>query len=186
MPPFHCEGHLATDSPESLGAGETVPFPESSQLSFLVGGHDDDLVYSFVDGGFEEQGNIIHDNGIAISPDSSLRQSDLLARDAGMDNSFQSPEFCPIMKHGLAKALPVDRSVGIEHGFPESANDVSPGRFAGFDDLSRQFVGIDHDCAARPEHVRDGTFSGGEASRESNQDHGGAAYHASHPTGNCN
>lgn len=47
-----------------------------------------------------------------------------------------------------------------------------PGRFPWFDNLSGQFVGIDHDGAASLEHLRNGALAGCDPTCEPNQNHG--------------
>jgi hypothetical protein len=78
--------------------------------------------------------------------------------------------------------LSVDRSVSVQDRRPKVTNDVSPGRFAWLDNLSCQSIGIDDNGSALLEHLRHGTFSAGDAPGESDQDHGGGAYHALGPT----
>ena len=47
-----------------------------------------------------------------------------------------------------------------------------PGWFPWFDNLSGQFIGIDHDGAASLEHLRNGALAGCDAACEADQNHG--------------
>lgn len=82
--------HLAADAPQGLRAREAVPFLEAGDLRFLVGGHDDNLVDSLVDAGFEEQRYVVHDNRARVFSRCLSCQPRLLSGDTRMDNSLES------------------------------------------------------------------------------------------------
>lgn len=168
---FHRERHLTANSSESLGPGEAVPLSQSSDLGFAISCHDDCLVHPLIDTGFEEQRDIVNYDGIRIALGRLSGESGLHLGYTRVDDLFQLSTLCSVMKHDLPEDLPVDRAVGVQDGLSESTHDVPPCRFAWLDNLTRQFIGIDHDGAAFLEHLRHGAFPSGDASRESDQDH---------------
>jgi len=174
---FHRKRHLTVDSPESLGSGEAVPLFQPHDLGFAISCHDDCLVYPLIDTGFEEQRDIVNYDDLRIALGRLSGKSGLLLGYTRVDDLFQLSKLCSVTKHDLSEDLPIDRSVRVQDGFSESAYDVPPCRFAWLDNLARQFIGIDHDGTAFLEHLRHGAFSSGDASSESDQDHGGGAYH---------
>ena len=170
--------HLISDAAQCLGSRESVSFLETGHLGFAIGSHNDDLIHSFVDAGFEEQRDIVNYDDMRVSSGSLSGESGLFPSHTRVDDSFELSQLRPIMKHNLPESLSVDGLITVQDGPPKSAHNVSPSRFALPDNLTRQFIGIDHDGAEFLEHLCHGAFSSGDASRESDQDHGGGAYHA--------
>lgn len=150
----------------------------------LVGRDDDGLIDSCIDAGFEEQRDVVHDHGMPILFCCFSGQSDLFSRDSGMDDSFELSELRAMRKHDLAKSLSIEGLVTIQDRSAKSADNITPGGLAGLDHLVCQCVGIDHNGPTALEHGRYGAFAGGDASRESDQDHGGGAYHGPAQTRN--
>lgn len=103
-----------------------------------------------------------------------------------MDNPFKTLEFLFVVKDDRSQSVTINSTIRIQDIFAERPGDLPPGWFAWLDNLPRQFIGIDHDGSAFPEHLRHGAFSRGDASCESNQNHGGGAYHVSCPARNRN
>lgn len=175
LPDFSDQGHLAVDAPQGVGAGEAVSFLEAGHLSRSVCDDDEGLIDSLVDAGFEEQGYIVNHHGMRICLCGLFRQFGLFARDAGMDDGFQRQPFGRMAKHDGSKRLAIEAAVRIEDGLAERFDDGPPGRFARFDDLPRQQVGIDYRGAALLEHLGDGAFAGRDAAREADHNHRGGA-----------
>ena len=99
----------------------------------------------------------------------------MLACDTGMDDAFKLTKLGPVSENDGSQRMAIEGAVWIEDGLAERFHDLAPGRFAWFDDVSGQFVGIDDDRAALLEHLGDGAFAGGDAACEADQDHGGGA-----------
>ena len=169
---------MAANTAECLSSAETIAFLETGNLSLLIGSDDDDFLHTFGDTGFEEQRNIVDDDGIAILSSRLSGQPTLLSGHARMDEPFKHPPFRRMTEDNCSEGLSVDRSVRVQDGFPKPTNDVLPGRFARLDHRFRQCIGIDDNGPALLEHSCDGTFSGRNTSGEADQDHSGGAYHA--------
>ncbi len=100
-----------------------------------------------------------------------FRQPGLFARDTRVNDCFERTSFRWMEKDDGSERVAIEALVRIEDGLAEGFDDLSPGRFARLDDLSRQQVGIDHRCAALLEHVRDGALAGGDTACEADQNH---------------
>ena len=88
-----CQRHLAADASDCFSAGKTVSFLETRDLCFAVGGDHDDFVDAFVYASFEEERDIVDDDGIGIPARGLSRQPGLLALDAGMNHSLKAAQF---------------------------------------------------------------------------------------------
>ena len=170
--------HLVADASDGFCSGEGVSFLEASDLSFLVCSNNDDLVHSLVDAGFEEQRDIVDNNGIGILARSLSRQPGLFARNARVNDSFELAQLGLVGEDDGAQRMTIERAIRVEDGLAERVHDLSPCRLAGFDDFSRKLVGINDNCAASLEHPCHRTLASGDSTCEPNQDHGGEAYHA--------
>jgi hypothetical protein len=84
---------------ECLSPGEAIPFLQAGDLGALVGGDDDDFLHTFGDTGFEEQRNIVDDDGIAIPSNRLSGQPTLLSGHAGMDETFKDPSLSRTTEH---------------------------------------------------------------------------------------
>ncbi|MEY4703829.1 MAG: hypothetical protein RL042_12 [Nitrospirota bacterium] len=169
---FFRQRHLAPDSTKGFGAREVVPRFQTCNLCFAVGGDDDGGVDAFVDAGLEEERHIVYHHGVRILSCGLFRQPGLLARNTGVNDPFQCTAFRWMVKDDRAEGVAVNGAVRIEDGLAECSDDLAPGRFARFDDLPRQLVGIDHNRAALLEHRGDGALAGGDAACEADHNHG--------------
>jgi hypothetical protein len=169
------KGHLALNSSNRICSRESISFLKARNLGFPVGRDDDRTVDSLVDAGFEQERHIVDDDCVWVLSSRLPCKPLLLTCDAWMDDPFELSAFRLIVEDDASESLPVERAVLIEHGFSEECDDLSPSRFAGFDDLMGQVVGIDHDRAALLEHLGNGAFSGRDAACEANENHGGGA-----------
>jgi len=167
-----CQGHLAVDSADGFGSGEPIPFLEASNLGFAISGDDNDGVDPFVYAGFEEEWDIIDDNGIGILACALFCQSGLFACDAGVNDSLKASQLGAISKDDCTQSPAIDRAIGVEDSLTECAHDLSPCRFVWFDDLSRKLVGVDDDSAALFEQLSDSAFAGSDAACEPDHNHG--------------
>jgi hypothetical protein len=167
--------HLAADASKRFGAGETVTFLEARDLGFAIGGDDDGLIDSLVDAGFEEERYVVDDDSVRVFSSGLPCEPFLFSRDAGMNYAFESTAFGWLAEYDSTERTAIEGAVWIEDGLAERFHDFSPSRFAGFDDVMGQFVGVDDDCAALLKHLGDGALAGRDAPCESNQNHGGGA-----------
>jgi hypothetical protein len=172
---FFRQRHLTLNSPNRFCARKSVSFLEASHLGLAISRHDDGCIHSCVDAGFKQERHVVNHHGLWICSSGLFRQSSLFASDAGVDDAFELPAFFRIAEDDASEGLAVERAVGIQDSLTECFDNLSPGRFAGFNDFMSQFVGIDDDRAALLEHRGDGAFAGGDASCESDQNHGGGA-----------
>jgi hypothetical protein len=99
-------------------------------------------------------------------------ESLLLACDRGVDDSFKLAQFGPVSEHKGSQLTAIEGAVRIENGFAEGLYDLAPGGLARLHDIVGQLVGIDDRCAALLEHLGDGSFSGGDAACEADNNHG--------------
>lgn len=166
------QGHLAVDAADCFGSGEPVPFPKASDLGFAISGDDDDVVDTFVYAGFEEERDIIDDDGIGILACALFCQPGLLACDAGVNDSLKAAQLGSISKDDCTQSPAIDGAIGVEDGLTERAHDLSPCRFAGLYDVLRKLIGVDDDSAALFEHLGDGAFAGGDAACDPDHNHG--------------
>jgi len=174
---FVCERHLALDPPKGFGAGEAVALLKAGDLGFTISDHDDGCVNACVDIGFEEQGNVVDHNCRGIFPGSLFSQPDLLACNTGVNDALKLAQLAGMSKDFSSQGLAIKGAIRVEDGFTECSYNFPPGRFAWLDDFPRKRVGIDNRGAVSLEHAGDGAFPGGDAACESDQDHGGGAYH---------
>lgn len=176
---------LTLDSPEGFGRGETVSPSQAGNLRCSSGSDDDDLIHAFIDPGFEQERNVVNDDDGWVFPGGVLGQPDLLARDAGVDDPFKPASLGGIAEHDSPEGLSIHRSVGVENGGPELAEDLAPGRFVRFHDVARQQIGVDDHGPASLKHSRYRAFACCQSACQSNEEHGRGAYHAtSDPTRN--
>ncbi len=178
--PCHFLGQwqLTLDAPDSFGRGKSISFLEAGDLCFTVGCDDDRLIHALVDSNFEEQRDVVNDNCVRIVLSSGSRLPQLFACDTRMNDSFKPPPLHAIAEYYRADGLAVDAPIGVENVMPEYLHDLAPCRLVRFNDIPRQFIGIDDDSAALFEHGRDCAFTGGDTTGEAHEDHGGGAYHA--------
>jgi len=147
-------------------------------LGFAISGNDDGLIHPLVNTGFEQERYVVDHHGVGIFPCGLFREPGLFARDAGVDDSFKPTQLAPVSEHDGSQRMAIEGTVTIKDVVAERVDDLSPGRLAWFDDVSRKFIGIDHDRTPLPKHSGNRAFAGGDAACESDEDHGGGAYHA--------
>ena len=174
-PDLRGQWHLAADAPDRFCAGEPIPFFEARDLGIAVCPDDDGLIDAFVDAGFEEERHVVDDYGVRILSCGLSRESDLLARDTGVNDGFERTAFGWLAKDDGCERLAIETAVRIEDGIPERFDDLAPGRLVGLYDIAGQPVGIDHNRATLLEHLGDGALAGGDAACEADQNHGGGA-----------
>ena len=164
--------HLAVDATDCFGSGEPVPFPEASNLGFAIRSDDDDVVDTFVYAGFEEERDIIDDDGIGILARALFCQPGLFVCDAGVNDSLKAAQLDSISKDDGTQSPAIDGAIGVEDCLTERTHNLSPCRFARFDDVLCKFIGVDDDGAALFEHLGDGALAGGDAACEADHNHG--------------
>jgi len=167
--------HLASDSLDGFSAGEAISCFQSGDLGFPVGCDDDCPVDTLVDAGFEQERHVVDDNRFRVFSRRLPREPLLFTSDAGVDDAFKPTPLGVVSENNGSQLPAVDGAVGIQYSLTEYVDDLSPGRFAGFDDLMGQFVGINDDRAALLEHLGDGAFAGCDTACEADENHGGGA-----------
>ena len=173
---FFRERHLALDASESLGDREAVACSQAGDLRLAVGGDNDDFVDAFVDPGFEEERHVIDDDRLGVRSGCFPCQTYLFAGDAGVNDLFQRSTFGRMAEHHCPKYVAIDRPVWIQHSLAERFDNFPPGRFAGVDHVAGELVRIDDDSAALLEDPCDGSFSGGDAAGDADENHGREGY----------
>ena len=168
---FFGKGHLALNASKRFCTGEPVPFLESSDLGFSVGGDDDDRVDALVHTGFEEERHFIDSDGSGSPFGDSTDEARLFAGHSWMDNMFESPEFAAVVKYNGAERMTIDTAIGIQHACAECLDDLSPGWFAGLHHAACELVCINDDGATALEHLGDCAFAGGHTAGEPHNDH---------------
>lgn len=169
---FLCQWQLAADASDRFSAGEAITFLETSDLSLLISRDDDRPVDSLFDTGFEQERHIVDDDRFWVLSRRLPREPLLLTCDAGMNDVFKATAFAWPAEYNGAEYVAIEGAVGIQDGLTEFVDDFSPGRFAGFDDVMGQFVGVNDDRAAMLEHLGDGALAGGDTACEADQNHG--------------
>jgi hypothetical protein len=105
---FLCgERHLSPDSLKCPSTCQAVPFLETSDLGFLIGGDDDGLIDSLVDAGFEEEGHFVDDYRAVFAYGDLSHESLLLMSDTWMDDTFESAELGRASKHDGSQCMAV-------------------------------------------------------------------------------
>jgi hypothetical protein len=140
-------------------------------LDLPVCGHDDGLINSLVDARFEEQGDVVDYHRFRILTCGLLGQPCLLTCHAGMNDGFERTAFRWMAKDYRSEGVAIEAAIWIQDAPPERFHDLAPGRFPRLHDVPSQFVGIDHDCSASPEHLGDSALARGHSSRQSHQNH---------------
>lgn len=166
---FVCHRHLAFDTPDSFGAGKSIPLFKPSNLGFAISGDDDGDIHSFVDPGLKQERHIVDDDGVRIGFGGFSGEPGLLARDTGVDDAFQPAQPGFVSKHHRAQGLAIEGAIGVEDRLAEGLDDFPPGRLARLDGLASQLVRIDDDGAAAREHGGDGAFPGCDPACQSHQ-----------------
>jgi len=169
---FLCQWHLAADASDRFSAGEAVSFLEARNLGVAVGGDHDGCVDAFVYAGLEQERHFIDDHSMGFAFGDPTHESLLLACDMGVDDSFKLAQFGPVSENKGSQLTTIEGAVRIEDGLAERVYDLAPGRLAWPHDIVGQLVGIDDRCAALFEHLGDGSFAGGDAACETDQNHG--------------
>lgn len=172
---FLGQRHLALDASNRFSAGEAITFLETSDLSLLISRDDDCTVDSLVDVGFEQQRYVVDYDGMRVFSCCLFGESRLFACDTGVDDAFKPTPLGLVSENNGSQLPAIEGAVGIQYSLTECFDDLSPSRFAGFDDVMGQFVGVDDDRAALLEHLGDGAFTGGDTSCEPDDNHGGGA-----------
>jgi hypothetical protein len=95
-----------------------------------------------------------------------------------MNDPLELTSFAGMTEYERAERWAVDRTILIEDSCTKDMDNVSPGRFAWLDHISRQLIGVDHDGTALPKDSRNRAFAGRHATSQANKYHGGGAYHA--------
>jgi len=170
-----CQGHLASDASNRFGTGEVVSCLEAGDLCFAVGGDDDGGIDTCVNASLEQKRYVVDDDGVRVFSCCLFGESRLFACDTGVDDAFKPTPLGVVSENNGSQLPAVDGAVGIQYSLTEYVDDLSPGRFAGFDDLMGQFVGINDDRAALLEHLGDGAFAGCDTACEADENHGGGA-----------
>ena len=144
-------------------------------MGFPVGRDDDRTVDSLVYAGFKQERHVVDDDCVWVLSSRLSCEPLLLACDTRVDDAFKPTPLGLVSENNGSQLPAIEGAVGIQYSLTECFYDLSPSRFAGFDDLMGQFVGIDHDRAALLEHLGNGAFSGRDAACEANENHGGGA-----------
>ena len=141
-------------------------------MGVAVGGDHDGCVDAFVYAGLEQERHFVDDHSMGFAFGDPTHESLLLARDTGVDDSFKLAQFGPVSENKGSQLTTIEGAVRIEDGLAEGFYDLAPGRLARLHDIVGQLVGIDDRCAALFEHLGDGSFAGGDAACETDQNHG--------------
>ena len=80
---------------------------------------------------------------------------------------FKPVQLGTVSENNGSQLTAIESAVGIQDSLTECFDDLSPSRFARYDDFMGQFVGIDDDRPALLEHLGDGAFAGGDTAGES-------------------
>ena len=96
--------HLTADASESVCTAEAVTCFEAGDLGFAIGGHDDGPLHSSVDPGFEQQGDVVNDNGLGVLASGLSCQSGLFARDVGVNDLLKAAQLGRVSKDDGAPA----------------------------------------------------------------------------------
>lgn len=163
---FLCQWHLTSYSSDRVSAREAVSFLEARNLGVAVGGDHDGAVHSLIDASFEEERYVVDHHSVRVFFCRLFCQPCLFVCDTGVDDVFKPAPLGPVSENKGSQLTAIEGAVSIEDGLAECFHDFSPGRFAGFDNLMGQFVGIDHNRAALFEHPGDGALAGGDAACE--------------------
>ena len=168
---FFGKGHLALNASKRFCTGEPVPFLESSDLGFSVGGDDDDRVDALVHTGFEEERHFIDSDGSGSPFGDSTDEARLFAGHSWMDDTFKLPQFASVVKDDSAERMAIDGTVRAQDGLAETFYDLTPRRLTRLHHLSSESVGIDDRRATALEHLCDSAFSRRDTSCEPHHDH---------------
>ena len=163
-----CQRYLAPDASDRFSAGEAVPVLEACDLGALVGGDDDGAVNSLVDFCFKKERHVVDHDSLRIFSCDFFCEPRLFASDTGVDDVFKPAQLGPVSENYGSQFTAIEGAVRIEDVRTERFHDLSPGRFARFDDLSYEQVGIDDDRAVLLEHLGDGALARGDAACEAN------------------
>jgi len=144
-------------------------------LCFAVGGDHDDFIHPLVDASFKEERHVVDHHSVRIILRGLLCESRLFACDTGVDDVFKLAQLDSVSENNGSQFTAIEGAVRIEDGLAEGFHDLAPGRLARLHDFMGQFVGIDDDRAALPEHLGDGALAGGNAACEADQNHGSGA-----------
>ena len=136
-----------------------------------IGGHDDNLFHARVDPGFEQEWNVIDDDGLGVLPSSLSRQSGLLPRDARVDDSLKAAQLGRVAKNDRGHRAAIERVIWVQDGLAERPDDGTPGRGAGLHDLTGEQIGINGIGAASLEHLGDCALAGRDSAGESHENH---------------
>ena len=165
--------HLTIDAPDGFSSGKTVALFEAHNLCFSVCGDNDGASDSLVGPCFKKERYIVDHHGSRILSCGMFRQPGLFSCDTRVDDSFKRVQLGPVSENHGCQNTAIEGVVGVEDGRPEPFHNLAPGWLARFDDLSREQIGIDHDCAALLEHPGNGALAGRDAACEANENHGG-------------
>jgi hypothetical protein len=166
-----CQGHLASDAAQRFGAGKAVSFLEARELCLAVGGNHDDFVDALVYAGFEEERDVVDHNCVGILAGGLPGQLRLEACDTGMDDSFKLTQLGSTSEYDGSQRMTIEGAIRIEDGLAELSDNLSPGWFAWFYDVSRKSIGIDDDRTELLEHPGDSALAGGDTACEADQNH---------------
>jgi hypothetical protein len=168
QPTFLPNWHLALNSPNRFGSGEAITLLEASDLGFAVGCDDDRVVDSLVYASLEQKRYVVDDDGVRVFSCCLFGESRLFACDTGVDDAFKATPLGPVSENDGSQLTAIEGAIGIQYSLTECVDDFLPSRFAGFDDLMGQFVGIDDNGAALLEHLGHGAFTGRDTACEAN------------------
>jgi hypothetical protein len=169
---FHRERPLGPNPPERSRAGQPIPLLQALDLRAPIRADDDDAVHACIHSGFEQQGDVVHDDGLRVLARDLAHQTALGPRDSGVDDRVQGGELCGMAEDEIRQGVPVQRPVRSQHRCSIAPNDVTPGGLARLDDFARQRIGVDHFGAAPLEQARNRAFPGRHSAGQSDEKHG--------------
>ncbi len=147
------ERHLGLNAPARLVLGQAIALDQAPELGRQIDPDQDDALDSLGARGLEEQRNI-EDEQARLAAVGLHRQAHALP-DRRMRDRIQPLPRTRIGKDDGSELAPIEPAVVEQHVGTEGVTNLLEGGLAGFDDVARQLIGIDHLCAQVPEHPGD-------------------------------
>jgi len=144
-------------------------------LLLAVSGDDNDLIESFVDSRFKNEGNVVDNNSVRDFSRSLPRHLGLKLGHAGMDDPLEETKFGSASEHDMTECLAIDCPIRIQHRLAERFHDGAPRWLPWSDNLPRKRIGVNHNRSASLEHVCDCGLTGRNSTSQSNKNHGSGA-----------
>jgi hypothetical protein len=135
----------------------------------LLRRHDDDHAAVLVaPGRLDQERHVVHDDPVGRRRRHPPQE---LLADGRVGDRFEL--LAPLVgdERTRRERGPVERPVGGQDLRPELLHERGE-HLGAFDDLARDQVGVDHDCAPVGEQLRDGRLAGADAAREPDHEHG--------------